>query len=49
MVGLVEKYAGFPPGALFVAPVRIFGRDNGIDIGAYPGVTQQFNGIFDGI
>ena len=41
VVGLVEKDAGLSPGALFVAPVAEFGCDHGIDIGAYPGITQH--------
>ena len=45
VVGLVEKNAGLSPGALFIAPVRVFGGNHGIDVGAYLRIAQEVNRI----
>jgi hypothetical protein len=47
MVRLVEKNAALPPGALFVAPIRVFGGDYGIDISSDPRITEQVHRISD--
>ena len=39
VVGLVEKNASISPRALFIPPVRVFGGNDGIDIGAYRRIT----------
>ena len=48
VVRLIEKNAGFPPRALLVAPIREFGRDNGINVGADLRITQHIDGISHG-
>src|SRR6202034_4494526 len=43
VVALVEKNATISPGTLFIPPVRVFGGNDGIDIGAYLRITQEVN------
>jgi hypothetical protein len=45
MVGLVKKHTALTPGTLFVPPVRIFGRDYGIDVCSNLRIPQQVRDI----
>ncbi len=48
VVRLVEQNAGVPPGALFVAPVRVFGRHDRIDIGSDLRIAEQVDRVSGG-
>ena len=49
VMGLIEKNRRLTPGALLVAPVGEFGRNNWIDIGPYLGITQHVYRTTDGL
>jgi hypothetical protein len=48
MVRLVEQDAGISPRALLVAPVRVLGWDDGIDIRSDLRIAEHGHGVPDG-
>ncbi len=49
VIGLVEEHTGFLPGALFIPPVGVLGRNDRINIGAGLRVAQQLDRVADAV